>query len=167
MVAPQRKFNFIQTAKQALVVNNLWRFLETALREELDCYPQTDEQGGIPDDFFTFHESDSRCADNVYKLSVIHRNNLDDKTLEVIERDTVYGNCPTCFKMMPVCFSCPNCFGERAKVLHCVEDSLEVIHQEKTNREGLQAINDYPSPMADPQILSETAKETPLCRSRR
>ena len=133
MVTPQRKYNFIQAVKAVMTQNNLWTYEKDSLMEELECHPSFYEDNSDPEGLFTLNDVDPRHGPNVYILYMIQKYNLDDTTLKIVERHIVHGNCPTCFKMMPVGFACPNCGAGPACTLHCVTDHLEVIFREKDN----------------------------------
>ena len=104
---------------------------------------------------------------SVALLNLAHKCNLDDATLKIVKRIVLFGNCPICFKMMPVGFPCPKCNGEAAQRLHCTKETLELIFREKTNDERIQTILEHPSdyPQANAFRLSEMVNETPLLSS--
>ena len=68
MVTPQRKFAYIQVLKQAMRQNNLWTYSEDTLTEEIQRYPPSDDEWGIPDDLFTFNDIDDRHGINVCRI---------------------------------------------------------------------------------------------------
>ena len=164
MVTPQRKFAYVQVLKQAMRQNNLWTHTEDTLIEEIRRFPPTDDQWGLPDDLFTFNDIEDRHGINVWRIFAIKQHCSDDSTLSIIETNILYGNCPKCFKAMPVGFHCPNCGVEQAKVLHCTPDHLEEIYREKTNQERRLAIMEDPEHFAraDALRLSEMVKQSPL-----
>ena len=107
--------------------------------EELTRHPPTHNEFGVHDDMFTlitFNRVDQRPGDKAHQVFTIQKCTLDDWSLKIIDRTLMNSNCPTCLKVMPVQFSCPNCNGEPAQVLHCVTEPLEVSFQgeRKTTR---------------------------------
>ena len=88
---------------------------------------------------------------------------MDDSTLNIVEHHIVFGNCPSCFKMMPVGFACPNCGMSVACTLHCVADHLEEIFREKDNEDRRKAVAESPKDFAkaDALLLSKMVNRTP------
>ena len=144
VVAPERKCEFIQSVKAVMLQNNLWTYEEDTLLEELQRHPSTSHGHGDPESLFTLNDVDPRHGINVHLLCMIQKCTLDDSTLKIVERHIAFGNCPNCFKMMPVGFACSNCGMSTACTLHCVTDHLEVIFREKDNEDRRRAVAESP-----------------------
>ena len=163
MVTPERKYEFIQATKAVMIHNNLWTYEENTLLEELKRHSSTSHGCGDPEDLFTLNDADPRYGINVHLMYMIQKYSLDDLTLNIVEHHIVFGNCPSCFKMMPVGFACPNCGMSVACTLYCVADHLEVIFREKDNEDRRKAVVESPKDFAkaDALLLSKMVNRTP------
>ena len=161
----QRKCNFIQAVKYAMTHNNLWLCSEHTFWQELARHPPSEETYGRPESLFIMNSVGDQHEDNEFEVLVIQKCNNDDATLQIVKRIVLFGNCPTCYKMMPVGLTCPKCNGEVAQRLHCTKETIELIFREKTNDKRVQAILEHPSdcPQVNALRLSKIGRRDSLC----